>query len=137
MLHSTFDPLESSLACLKLTFEILLLSRLQFSSVVRRTDAWNYELLYIMRTTIHLITSFSNSVVTQKGLRPMQTTRAYPGFITMQRLSRGWLTVFISVLITVVIIYMKKFLHADWLKTCQLIPNSAKTWNFLIAERRN
>ena len=25
---------------------------------------------------------------------------------------------------------MKKFLHADWLRACQLIPNSAKTWNF-------
>ena len=25
------------------------------------------------------------------------------------------------------IIYMQKFLHADWLRACQLIPNSAKT----------
>ena len=23
---------------------------------------------------------------------------------------------------------MKKFLHADWLRACQLIPNSANTW---------
>ena len=36
-----------------------------------------------------------------------------------------------------IIIYMKKFLHADWLRACQLFPNSAKNWNFLSAERRN
>ena len=30
------------------------------------------------------------------------------------------------------IIYMKKFLHADWLRACQLIPNSAKTCIFLV-----
>ena len=35
----------------------------------------------------------------------------------------------------VVIIYMQKFQHADWLRACQLIPNSAKTWNFLSAEK--
>ena len=34
-------------------------------------------------------------------------------------------------------IYMKKFLHADWLRACQLIPNIAKTWNLFSAERRN
>ena len=28
------------------------------------------------------------------------------------------------------IIYVKKIFHADWLRACQLIPNSAKTWNF-------
>ena len=27
--------------------------------------------------------------------------------------------------------YMKKFLHADMLRVCQLMPNSAKAWNFL------
>ena len=26
-----------------------------------------------------------------------------------------------------IIIYMQKFLHADWLRACQLISNSAKT----------
>ena len=35
------------------------------------------------------------------------------------------------------IIYMKKFLHADWLRACQLIQNSAKTWNFFSAESWN
>ena len=30
---------------------------------------------------------------------------------------------------------MKKFLHADCLRACQLIPNSAKTLNFLSACR--
>ena len=25
-------------------------------------------------------------------------------------------------------IHKKKFLHADWLRACQLIPNSAKTF---------
>ena len=29
--------------------------------------------------------------------------------------------------ITPLIIYMQKFLHVDWLRACQLIPNSAKT----------
>ena len=27
---------------------------------------------------------------------------------------------------------MKKILHADMLRVCQLIPNSAKAWNFLV-----
>jgi len=31
-------------------------------------------------------------------------------------------------------IYMKSFIHADWLRACQLILNSVKTWNFLSAE---
>ena len=26
---------------------------------------------------------------------------------------------------------MKKFLHADWLRACQLIPNSAESWNWV------
>ena len=33
-------------------------------------------------------------------------------------------------LISLIIIYMKKFLHADWLRACQLILNSAKTLIF-------
>ena len=40
-------------------------------------------------------------------------------------------------LVSYLIIYMQKFYHADWLRACQLIPNSEKTWNFLSAERRN
>ena len=40
-------------------------------------------------------------------------------------------------LVWCLIIYMKKFLHTDWLRTCQLTPNSAKTWNFSSVERRN
>ena len=26
---------------------------------------------------------------------------------------------------------MKKFLHADWLRACQLIPNRAESWNWV------
>ena len=40
-------------------------------------------------------------------------------------------------LVWYLIISMQKLHHADWLRACQLIPNSAKTWNFLSAERRN
>ena len=29
-----------------------------------------------------------------------------------------------------VIIYIQKFLHSDWHRPCQLIPNSAKNWKF-------
>ena len=35
-----------------------------------------------------------------------------------------WLA--LSIVIYSLIIYMKKFLHFDWLRACQLIPNSAK-----------
>jgi len=28
-------------------------------------------------------------------------------------------------------IYMQKFHHADWLTACQLIPNSAESWNWV------
>ena len=35
------------------------------------------------------------------------------------------------------IIYIQKFPLSDWQRACQLIPNSAKTWNFLSGERRN
>ena len=31
-----------------------------------------------------------------------------------------------------VIINIQKILHSDWQWACQLIPNSAKTWNFLV-----
>ena len=38
-------------------------------------------------------------------------------------------------LVTVVTIYVQKFLRSDWQKAGQLISNSAKTWNCLSAER--
>ena len=39
--------------------------------------------------------------------------------------------------ISKLITYMKKFLHSDWLRACQLIPNSAKTWHFFSAREWN
>ena len=39
----------------------------------------------------------------------------------------GFAFTFHWLVITSLIIYIQKFLHSDWQRACQLIPNSAKT----------
>jgi len=56
-------------------------------------------------------------------LKPLSTRLIKPNFYFHLSYRR-------STTVSVVIIYMKKFLHADWLTACQLIPNSARTLNF-------
>ena len=57
--------------------------------------------------------------------------------LTLNLATLNFGTFYCNLTIFWIIIYMKKFLRTDWLRACQLIPNSAKTWNFLSAERRN
>ena len=51
----------------------------------------------------------------------------YDGVLGKPPASEIWDNFEISLVIVSLIIYMKKILHFDWQRACQLIPNSAKT----------